>query len=35
MIVADKWNENSPKDILENKEDRRNAIIKSYNLEVI
>lgn len=34
-LLLDKWNENSPKDILENKEDRRNAIIKSHNLEMI
>lgn len=34
-LLLDKWHENNPKDILENKEDRRNKIIMSHNLDKI
>lgn len=34
-LLLDKWHENNPQKIIENKEDRRNGIIKSHNLEKI
>lgn len=34
-LLLDKWQENNPKEIIENKEDRRHPIITSHNLQTI
>ena len=34
-LLLDKWHENNPKKIIEDKEDRRNGIIKTHNLDKI
>lgn len=34
-LLLDKWRQINPKEIIENKEDKRNGIIKSHNLEKI
>lgn len=34
-LLLDKWHENNPKKIIENKDDRRYSIIRSHNLDKI